>query len=244
MPSMPSTDPVRNPLARLTLETGGGDHLTGANLVGDLHALFFLPGDLFIWALTTYAAPLAGLLGIAPSDYGGVLSGFVSSCAWIAAFVALAIAWQAILDFDRRVTSAAQRLYSTVMLRARIARILTRQRVRAWLAWRKPANRTELASDIEISPAQLQALRLHAELAPGYVLPVSEAAAATGTRLHAMQDLLDGLQRLGLLERRLGAADDESAYTLTKAGMALLVFRKLDPGTSAAPATRRATRNI
>jgi hypothetical protein len=241
---MPSTDPVENPLARLTLETGPGDHLTVTNLVGDLHRLFFLPGDLFVWALTTHAAPVARPLGIATSDYGGVLSGFVSSCTWIAVFVALAVAWQAVLDFDRRVTSAARRLYSTLMLRARIARILAQQRFRAWLASRKPANSAELASDIEISPAQLQALRLHAKLAPGYLLPVSEAAAATGTRLHVMQDLLDGLQRLGLLERRLGAADDESAYTLTRAGMALLVFRKLHDGTQPAPATRRATRSI
>src|SRR5262245_10893036 len=91
--SMPSTDPaadrVSSPLARLTFETGLGDHLTIANLVGDLHRVVILPGDLFVWALTTYAAPLARLLGVVPSDYGGVLSSFVSACAWIVAFVSV-----------------------------------------------------------------------------------------------------------------------------------------------------------
>ena len=62
MPSTdPPTDPSPSPLARLTFETGGGDHLTIANLVNDLHRLVFLPGDLFIWALTTCAAPFARL---------------------------------------------------------------------------------------------------------------------------------------------------------------------------------------
>jgi DNA-binding MarR family transcriptional regulator len=173
-----------------------------------------------------------------------VLSGVVSSCAWIAAFAALALAWKLIRDFDRRATRAARQLYSTVLLRARIARTLARQRVRGWLASTNPPNRAELATDIELSKAQLQALRIHLKLAPGYVLPVSEAATATGTRRHAMQDLLDGLQRLGLLERRLGAADDESAYRLTTAGTALLAFHKNHDQASAAPAPRRATRKI
>src|SRR5262252_4170772 len=112
MPSTePAADPVSSPLARLAFETGGGDHLTIANLVTDLYRLFFLPGDLFVWALRTYVAPLAGLLGIGPNDYGGVLSGFVSSCAWVIEFVSVAIAVQAVVDFDRRLTSGTQRLF-------------------------------------------------------------------------------------------------------------------------------------
>ena len=238
---MPSTDPSSSPLAHLRLETGGGDRLTLANVVADLHRVFFLPGDLFIWALAKYAAPLASLLGISTSDYGGVLSGFVSSCTWVVAFVALAIAIQAVVDFDRRLTRATQRLFGTVVLRARIARTLARQRVRGWLASRRDARRDELASEVEISPAQLQALRLHAKLPPGYLLPVSEAAAEAGTHPDAMQDLLDELRRLGLLERSRGA-DGELAYALTRAGMALLVSRKLDEG--APTATRRAAHDI
>jgi hypothetical protein len=246
MPSTePAADPVSSPLARLTFETGGGDHLTMANLVTDLYRLFFLPGDFFIWSLTTYAAPLAGPLGVRPNDYGGALSGFVSSCAWVIAFVSVAITIQAVVDFDRRLTSGTQRLFATVELRVRIAWTLARQRIRAWLANRRqPAEQEVLANEIEISPAQLQALRLHTTLAPGCLLAVSEAASEAGTRVSAMKDLLEGLRGLGLLTRSRGVADGEDAYALTRAGMALLVSRKLADPPLAAPAMRRASRNI
>ena len=246
MPSTdPPTDPGPSPLARLTFETGGGDHLTIANLVNDLHRLAFLPGDLFIWALTTYAAPLARPLGVGPNDYGGVLSGFVSTFAWVVAFVVIAITIQTIVDFDRRVTSAMRRLFATVALRVRIARTLARQRLRAWLASRgQPPQHDVIAKEIDISPAQLQVLRLHAKLPPGCLLGVSEAASEAGTRTSTMKKLLEGLHGLGLLGRSRGVADGEDAYALTRAGMALLVSRKLADPPLAAPAMRRASRNI
>jgi DNA-binding MarR family transcriptional regulator len=249
VPSMPSTDPatdpVPSPLARLTFETGGGDHLTIANLVADLHRLVFLPGDQVIWALTTHAAPLARVLGVSSNDYGGVLSGFVSCSAWIVAFVSIAITIQAIVDFDRRVTSAIRRLFATVALRVRIARTLMRQRIRGWLANRgRPAKQEVVAKEIEISPAQLQVLRLHAKLPPGCLLGVSEAASEAGTRASTMKKLLEGLHGLGLLGRSRGVADGEDAYALTRAGMALLVSRKLADPPLTAPPMRRASRSI
>jgi DNA-binding MarR family transcriptional regulator len=207
--------------------------------------LFFLPGDLFIWAVTTHAAPLAGLAGVGPNDYGGVLSGCVSICAWVAAFLSTAIAIQAVVDFDRRLTSGTQRFFATVVLRLRIARTLARRRIVGWLASRRqPATDEVSANEIEISPAQLQALQLHVKLPPGCLLGVSEAASEASTRVSAMKDLLEGLHRLGLLGRSRGVADGEDAYALTRAGMALLVSRKLADPPFAAPAMRRASRNI
>jgi hypothetical protein len=225
---MPSTDAIPSPIARLAFEPPG----TTADLVGLLTNLFFLPGDLLLWALAAHASFLAHSLGVGPSDYGGVLSGFISSCAWIAAFVSVAIACQTVVDFDRRVTAEMKRLFASATLRVRIARTLARQRFLAWLAARAPENPVELANDIDISPEQLQALHLHAKLPPGYALTAREAAEATGARLRAAQDLLDGLHRLGLLQPTFGGEDDERAYVLTKAGKALLAFRKLDDARS------------
>jgi hypothetical protein len=245
MPSTdPATDPGLSPLARLTFETGAGNHLTIANLVTDLHRLVFLPGDLFIWAVSTHAVPFAKLLGVGPNDYGGVLSGFVSTCTWVVAFVSIALAIQAVVDFDRRVTSAMRRSFATVALRVRIARTLARQRFRGWLAKRgRPAKQRdeELVHEVEISFAQLQVLRLHAKLPPGCLLGISEAASETGTRVSVMKNLLEGLHGLGLLGRRRGVADGEDAYALTRAGMALLASRKLDVA-PAAQAMRRSAR--
>jgi hypothetical protein len=76
------------------------------------------------------------------------------------------------------------------------------------------------------------------------LLAVSEAASEAGTRVSAMKDLLEGLRGLGLLTRSRGVADGEDAYGLTKAGMALLVSRKLADPPFAAPAMRRASRTI
>jgi hypothetical protein len=235
---MPSTDAIPSPIARLALEPPG----TTADLIGLLSNLFFLPGDLLLWALAAHASPLAHFLGIGPRDYGGVLSGFISSCAWIAAFISAAIAWQAVVDFDRRVTSATKRLFASATLRLRIARTLARQRIRAWLAARAPATPVEIASDIGLSTGQLQALRLHAKLPPGYALTTREVAEATGARLRMTQDLLDGLHRLGLLQPTFGGEDDERAYVLTKAGKALLVFRKLVDARSPLAPTQTARR--
>jgi DNA-binding MarR family transcriptional regulator len=240
----PATGPVPSPLASFAFETGGGDGLTIAHLVADLHRLVFLPGDVSIWALTTHAAPLARLIGVGPNDYGGLLSAFISFCAWFIAVVSIAIAIQAVVDFDRRVTSAMRRMFATVALRVRIARTLARQRSRAWLAAHNPAAESSLANEIEISPAQLQVLRLHAKLPPGCLLGISEAASEAGTRVAAMKSALEALHGLGLLARSRGVADGEDAYALTRAGMALLLSRKLAPEPAAAPPMRQAPRKI
>jgi DNA-binding MarR family transcriptional regulator len=233
---MPSTDAIPSPIARLALEPPG----TTADLIGLLTNLFFLPGDLLLWALAAHASFLAHSLGVGPSDYGGVLSGFISSCAWIAAFISVAIVCQAVVDFDRRMTAATKRLFAFATLRLRIARTLARQRIRAWLAARAPASPVELASDIEVSPEQLHVLRVHAKLPPGYALTVREAAEATGARLSTTQSLVDGLHKLGLLQPTFGGEDDERAYVLTKAGKALLAFSKIDdPRAPARPRTVR-----
>jgi DNA-binding MarR family transcriptional regulator len=202
---------------------------TGFNLA-DVAKLFFLPGDTFIFALSTYAAPVARLLGISAADYGGVLAAFVSTCVWLAAFIALSIAYHSVLDFDRRATAGARRLAASALRHARMTRAVLRQRWRAWRAARGPANEIDFPGDIDLTATQRQALRLHAELGPGYALSVTEAARALGARRSATQDLLDGLQALGLLNRTLGGADGESAYTLSAAGKALLLFRQLNDG--------------
>ena len=93
-----------------------------ADLIGYLSDLFFLPGNVVLRALIAHAAPIATFIGA--SEYGGVLSVFISSVVWIAAFIAVAIAYRAVIDFDRRVTFATKRLFSTLMLRLRIARVL------------------------------------------------------------------------------------------------------------------------
>jgi DNA-binding MarR family transcriptional regulator len=226
---MAATDSVPNPLNQMTLDANGDGQLTVGDLPESVGAAFFLPGDIFLWALSTYATPLARLLEISPADYGGVLSGFVSTCVWLASYVGLAVTYHFVRDVDRRLTRATTQLFVTIALRLRIARALLLQRWRALIATRTPSNGVDFAKDLDLSASQLRALRLHAELSAGYALSVGEVARALGAHSRATQDLLDGLKELGLLNRTIGGADDQSAYTLTAAGRALLLFRQITP---------------
>lgn len=224
---MATTHEIPTPFARLTLDPDGDGRFTTSDLSEHFYNAFFLPGDAFIWALSTYASPLAKFLGIGVADYGGFLAALVSSFVWITVFVELVVVYQYVLEWDRRVTRAILRLFRTATLHVRIAGTVLLQRWRAWRAARVPANRVDFPSELTLSAAQLAALRLHAELRPGFALSVSETARALGARNRAAQDLLDGLKELGLLNRTLGGADGDSAYTLSEAGKALLVFRQL-----------------
>ncbi len=230
-PDSPQSPLDRWPFAELTLDANGDGQFTFADVFERLWALLFLPGDLFLYALSTYAAPVARWLELGPADYGGFVSGVLSVCAWLVAFVIASIAYHYVRDVDRRVTGAAQRLFAMARLRLRIGYALARQRWRAWAAARRPAKQAAEVREVELSTMELRVLQLHAGLAAGYALSVSEVAHALRARNYDTQKLLSGLKELGLLNRAIGGTDDETSYTLSAAGKGLL----------AALATRRRT---
>jgi hypothetical protein len=226
---MASTDNPENPLARwsltrFALDANGDGQLTAADLYAHLHALFFLPGDTLLFVLSAYAAPVARFVGLGPSDYGGVTSGVFSACVWFIVLMTCSIAYHLVLDFDRRVTAATRRFFSSVVLRLKIAKALLRQRWRILLAALRRKRRTVDVPEVDLSGAQLRVLQLHAVLPAGHALTVSEVARAIGARQTPTLDLLSGLTDLGLLNRALGGLDDETSYTLSAGGRALLTF--------------------
>jgi hypothetical protein len=227
---MATTDSPQNPLerwpfAQLSLDANGDGQFTFADIFERLWTLFFLPGDLFLYVLLDYAAPLARWLEIGPSDYGGLVSGFLSAGAWFVVFTIASIAYHYLRDLDRQVTGATRRLFATLLLRMRISHALLRQRWRAWVATRRPATQATEVREVELSAPELRVLQLHAALAPGYALSVSEVAHALRARIYDTRELLSGLKELGLLNRAIGGTDDETSYTLSAAGKALLAAR-------------------
>ena len=128
-------------------------------------------------------------------------------------------------DVDRRLTNETRRLVATVRVRARIRYALLRQRWRAWFAARQPPKQVTEVREVELSAPELRVLQLHAGLAAGYTLSVSEVAHALRARVYATHELLSGLKELGLLNRAMGGTDDETSYTLSAAGKALLAAR-------------------
>jgi DNA-binding MarR family transcriptional regulator len=80
-----------------------------------------------------------------------------------------------------------------------------------------------------LSGDEERALRLYARLAPGFALAVSDVAEELDARVYDVSAVLERLQRLRLLQSTVGGLDDETAYTLTPAGRALLRLRHTRP---------------
>ena len=225
-----AADSPHNPLerwslARFALDADGDGRLTPGDLAQHATALFFLPGDCALYVLATFAAPLGRALGFTPPEYGGVVSGVLSACTWFVAFALASIAWHGVLAVDRRLTNAVRASISGAQLRMRIGHALLRQRWRAWFGARAPAPRIEPVIGVDLSPVQLRVLQMYAGLAAGYTLSVAEVAGALRARAYSTRNLLNGLTELGLLNRAMGGADDETSYTLTAAGKAFLAHR-------------------
>lgn len=225
MADSPANPLDRWPIAKLTLDANGDGQLTFADVFERLWTLLFLPGDLLLYVLSAHAASLARWLEIGPADYGGFVSGVISVCAWFVAFAIVSITYHYVLDVDRRVTGTTRRLFATARLRARISYTLLRQRWRVWFARRPPAKQVAEVPEVELSVTELRVLQLYAGLAAGYALAISEVARALRARNYDTQELLSRLKQLGLLNRAIGGTDDETSYTLTAAGKALLAAR-------------------
>lgn len=216
-------------LGRLGADANGDTRVTIADAPTWLIALFFFPGDATLYAMMRYTPSLANFFEIGSQDYGGLISGFISVCAWLAAFVLAAILLHKLREADRRATEGAFALKRGIARRLRIAYALLRQRQRARASGRDDTRGdiVSYSTEVDLSPLELRALALYAKLEPGYALSVNDAAHGLGLRLHETEDLLARLKSHGLLSRALGGGDGESAYTLAAPGRALLVMRRL-----------------
>src|SRR5690606_8830220 len=114
-------------LGRLGADANGDTRVTIADAPAWLIALFFFPGDAALYAMMRYAPSLASFLEVGSQDYGGLLSGFISVCAWVAAFVLGAILLEKLRNADRRATAGASALSQGITRRFRIAFALLRQ---------------------------------------------------------------------------------------------------------------------
>lgn len=215
------------PPAGLSFADSNGDGvLTIADAGAWLGDAFFVPGDWAIWAIGAYAAPLAQFLELDASAYGGVLAGFLSALAWCASFVAAGIGYRAVRDADEALTAAIIRAFQEARRLWRVA--VRRMKLRHYeTAPRQRVAPVEIGEETALSAEELRALRLHAALEPGYSLASSELARELAVRRDQVAELCNRLVRLKLLAPTLRASEGETAYALTAAGRALLVFRQL-----------------
>jgi hypothetical protein len=203
--------------------------LTIGDLLPFLVELFFLPGNWLIWAVAAHAPAVARFLEIGATGYGGVQAGCVSALVWIASTVAVSIGYRSVRDFDAAITSTIVRGWADLRRRIRIARTLAIYRLRERRARAAPSSTVELAEELELNAPALRLLRAHAAIAPGYALPVSEAAAAIRSSRHDTLRILGHLKSLQLIRATLGGPDGETAHVLTAAGRGYLLFKQMMP---------------
>lgn len=222
----------------------GVETFTIADVGAWLLLVFFLPGDWLVWALARYAAPIAQFLELSVADYGGVFSGFVSALVWLALLVVASVTCAAIRHFDEALTARIVQLCTEVRRRIRLASNLIAYRMRRLRglergAPRRDAEALELTEEIDVSVAELRVLHALAQLAPGHAASVVDLAASLRARRHDVERLLGRLLRLNLVRATLGGHDDETACTLTSAGQAFLLFRRMTAGNRNAAASAR-----
>jgi DNA-binding MarR family transcriptional regulator len=228
---------IARPPSVLRVDVNGDGTFTISDaflFVGDA---YFVPGDWLIWTIASYAPPVAGFLELGPSAYGGILSGFVSAFAWLAALLLFIIVYGSIRDFDRALTSLIIRGYAETRRRIRVNVNLLGYRLRGLRRSSPPTAQVELAQQVDLSAGEAAVLLLYAKLESGYALSVSEIAERLELRKNRAEEALGSLRKLGMLETTLGGSDGESAYRLTGAGRGLLVHHQLS---RAAPEKRRA----
>jgi hypothetical protein len=201
----------------------------GAFAIPSFEQWFYLPGDWLIYLLASRVPAVADLLGVEPADYGGAFAGFLAWVLWVALAIALIAAAAAVRRFDRAVTRGIVDGVAELKRRIRMLVAFARYRRQRRVARKEPTFEGEEPS---LSRDEVRALELHARLAPGFALAVSDVAEELHARVYEVRGALERLQRLQLLQSTVGGLDGETAYTLTSAGRALLRLRHARPTTA------------
>ena len=219
------TETVRPPPPFIADANGDG-RLTLADTGVWLEQAFFLPGDWTLWAIAQYTPSLAAALGMRVPAYGGLWAGTTSTVLWLLALVLLGALYSYIVEFDRRATRRLGRQWAEVARRLRVVGL----RLRARLGGGKAGvAQPDVEPGVELATIDARILGELAMLQPGYVSSAIEIARTLTLPAERVRDLLDALQRRGLVTRTLGGGDGESGYTLSRRGHGILMRRLARP---------------
>jgi hypothetical protein len=200
---------------------------TGSLLIPSFEDLFFLPGDWFIYLLSSRVPAVAEMLGVSPADYGGTLAGFIAWTCWIVLAITAIATTSAMRRFDRALTGGIVDLGLELRRRFRMALVFAEYRRKVRAQRKEPT--IDVAEEPGLSRDELRVLQLHARLSPGFALSTRDVAEELGTRGHEIRVALERLRRLNLLNATVGGYDGETAYTLSPAGRTLLQIRHARP---------------
>ncbi len=200
----------------------------GALAIPTFDDWFYLPGNWALYLFGTHAPSTAEMLGIGSDDYGSFAAGVVAWAFWISFAVALIVTTSAVRRFDEAVTRRFARGIAELRRRVRMAIAFARYRRSKRVMRKEPTIDVEEPS---LSLDEERVLELHASLAPGFALSVSDVGEELDMRAYEVRALLERLGHLKLLQSTVGGLDGEHAYTLTAGGRALLRMRHARPST-------------
>jgi len=188
-----------------------------------LEQLCFLPADWALSAVTTYSPALANLLGIGAPPYRCVFTGSVTAIAWQLLGLAIAVAYQYALIFDRFATRRIAQLLEGLARALRIARRSVQTRLRR----SKPRDHgivVESEAPVELATIEIAILKQLVKLSPGYVSTMIDVARALRLHVDQVRKPLDLLYKKRLVVRTI--ADGDRAYALSPDGRATLMMRQ------------------
>ena len=200
---------------------------TGSLVMPSFVEWFYLPGDWLIYLLSSFAPPVAQMLGVGPDDYGGALAGSLAWISWIALAILLVATTSAVRRFDRALTDGVFGAFVEVRRRVRMALVFVQYRRKVRAQRKEPT--IDVVEEPGLSRDELRVLELHARLSPGFALSTRDVAEELGARGHEIRVALERLRKLNLLKATVGGYDGETAYTLSAAGRTLLQIRHARP---------------
>jgi hypothetical protein len=198
----------------------------GQLAIPSFEEVFFLPGDWLIYLLTSRLPAVADILGLSPADYGGTPAGFISWTSWVLFAIGAIALTAAVRRFDRALTAGLIDAVAELKRRVRMSIAFVRYRRRPRAERHEP---TLDAVEATLSRNEVRALALHAKLAPGFALAISDVVEELDVRAHEIRAVLERLQQLKLLQSTIGGLDGDTAYTLTAAGRAFLRMHHARP---------------
>ena len=189
--------------------------------------LFFVPGNTVL--LLTYLPSFAEFLELGSGSYNGLFTAIFSVAIWLFSMVMIGVVFGAIRNFDHALTAYCARIYRELL---RLCRVVKRwsycqaQRLRAVLALRRQQSRYDIdLEELALDDLELEVLRSHALLAPGFVMGIAELAVSLEIRRGQAQQLVDKLEKLTLLQRGFGESDGGTGYRLSQPGRFVLMAK-------------------
>jgi hypothetical protein len=191
--------------------------------------LFFVPGNAVLWLLLTYVPGFASFLELGSGSYNGLFTAIVSVAIWLFAVVMIGVVIGAVRNFDRVLTAVFVRAYNELLRKGRVLKrwsFCQAQRLRAALLIRRQQSRFDMDLDeLNLDDLEVEVLRSHALLAPGFVMGVTELAGSLEIRRGQAQQLVEKLEKLTLLQRAFAESDGGTGYRLSQPGRFVLMAK-------------------